>query len=101
MLHKIVSEDQFNRVAISNSKVVVKFGAQWCQPCKVLEKALSPIVDNENVVILSVDVDDMYELASKFKIKSVPTLVFMSECKEVSRKEGFDASTKALVEKFF
>ena len=52
---------------------IEKFGAEWCGPCKVMDKTLQQITDIE---IVKYDVDDYEDLDNKKRIKSVPTLIF-------------------------
>ena len=61
----------------------IKFHATWCGPCKVLSKNL------EDQDLKTIDVDDDVEgLASKFKIRNVPTLIFTKDGEEVDRIVG-------------
>lgn len=87
---------------------VIKFGAEWCQPCK----AYAPILENikqkydsnpeSNIDIKSVDIDTDPELASQYNIRSVPTTVFIKEGNVVLKKVGvinadqFDEIIKSL-----
>ena len=64
---------------------VIKFSAPWCNPCKVLNKALEGFT---GVPIDEVNIDDCGDLAVKYQIRSVPTLVFERDGEEVSRKTG-------------
>lgn len=62
---------------------VIKFGASWCTPCKVVSKQL------EGLDFKSIDIDeDTDGLARKSNIRSVPTLVFMKDGTEVARHSG-------------
>lgn len=64
---------------------IEKFGAEWCGPCKVMDKTLQRITDIE---IVKYDVDDYEDLANEKRIKSVPTLIFYNEDNEVDRLIG-------------
>ena len=62
---------------------VLKFSASWCGPCRVLSQTLK---DVEGVT--QVDIDKDMETARKYGIRSVPTLVFLKDDKEVHRQSG-------------
>ena len=62
---------------------VIKFGASWCGPCRVIAKQL------EGLDFTSIDIDEDQEgLARKSNVRSVPTLIFMKDGIEVSRHSG-------------
>lgn len=62
---------------------LLKFSADWCGPCKVLEKTLGNI-EHENI---DIELDE--ELTSKYGIRSIPTLVLVDdEGKEMRRLIG-------------
>ena len=69
----------FKELINSEVPVLVDFSAEWCGPCQ----ALMPIVDElagtyeGKVKIVKVNVDDSPELAQKFGVLSIPTLVFL------------------------
>ena len=68
---------------------VKKFYAEWCGPCK----ALTPILENikpkfSNVKFENIDVDAQFEIASKYAIRSVPTIIIEKDGKEVERFAG-------------
>ena len=77
---KLVSKMDFeNEVINSNGLVVVDFFASWCVPCK----AIAPILEQlscelgDAAKIVKIDVDEDKEIANLYKIKSMPTLVFL------------------------
>lgn len=68
-------------------KKILKIGAAWCGPCKLLKKELE---DFDLLPIESIDADENEELCLKYNIRSVPVLVFLGENdKELGRHVGF------------
>jgi thioredoxin 1 len=62
---------------------VLKFSATWCGPCKVLASTLKDVVG-----ITNIDIEKDMETARKYNVRSVPTLVFLRDGKEVHRLSG-------------
>lgn len=74
---------------IKKGIVVIDFWAAWCNPCKIL----SPIVEEvseemEGVKFGKVDVDKESELAQRFGIMSIPTLLFFKNKEQIDRVVG-------------
>lgn len=68
---------------------VKKFEASWCGPCRALKPIFENVASKYNDVNFSyVDVDEQFELASKYGIRSVPTVVIEKNGKEVQRFSG-------------
>ena len=68
-------------------KQLYKFSASWCQPCKSLAGNMKH-VDFGDVELIEIDIDYDGDKAAEFKIRGVPTLVFMQDGVEVRRKSG-------------
>jgi thioredoxin 1 len=76
---------------------LLKFSAEWCQPCKMLAKTLEGI--NVPYTISNIDIDDSPSLAADYKVRGVPTMVLVDDNdKEVGRLVG--VKTKAQIEEF-
>lgn len=59
---------------------LVKFGAEWCQPCQKLEPQLATLVEEREFEIYDVDVDEMdAEVLREWGISSVPVMFVMDE----------------------
>ena len=75
---------------IQNSDVLaVKFEADWCQPCKVLNTHFEKMKDEfKNIEYLSVDVDENPILTKKYDIKAVPSVILFNKGQEQKRIIG-------------
>jgi len=70
--------------------VFLDFWAEWCGPCKMLAPTFERLAEKfgEAVTFAKVNVDDLPEVANKFGIRSIPTLVLLQGGNEVERLVG-------------
>ncbi len=85
-----VNKDNFDtEVLQSEKRVLVDFNAEWCGPCKMMKPVLEEIsTSNNEIKIVSINVDDEDELASKYNISSIPCLVLIENGEEINRSIG-------------
>ena len=71
-----LNDDNFNDVT-SSGVVLVDFWAPWCGPCKMLTPILEKVKEDvgDSAVISKVNVDENPQLASKFGVRSIPTIL--------------------------
>lgn len=87
---KHFTEDMDFNKEIEKGRVVVDFFATWCGPCRMLGQVLEEISKEfDEVTILKIDIDEYQELAMKFGIMSVPTMLFYKDGKLVNKRVGF------------
>ena len=68
----------FNKILEENNVVVAKFGAEWCGPCRTMEPIVESVASQlENKAkVMSIDVEEEPDLATKYKIRNVPTILY-------------------------
>ncbi|MBQ3789190.1 MAG: thioredoxin [Bacteroidales bacterium] len=73
-----VTEENFNQMIASGKPVMIDFGATWCGPCKALAPRIEEIEKEYEgrAMIGTADVDECSDLAAKFRIRNVPTVLF-------------------------
>ncbi len=85
------SSDFDNKVLQSDKPVVVDFFATWCGPCMMASPIIDKLADEmgEKVTIGKLDVDENSDIAQKYGVMSIPTMIVFKGGKEVERKVGF------------
>lgn len=71
--------------------VMVDFWAEWCGPCKMAAPVIDELADEYTgkVTVAKVDVDGEPELAGKFGVMSIPTVILFKDGNEIARQVGF------------
>lgn len=68
---------------------ILKFYADWCGPCKQLEKNIGKFKESHpEINVISINVDENDELVEKYSIRNVPVLIKLVDDVEVSRNAG-------------
>jgi len=94
-----VDDQSFTSQVLQNKQpVLLEFGATWCQPCKRLEPILAKLGEQwaGRVTMAKCDVDQSADLAMKFGIMSVPTVIMFKGGKEVDRVSGLQTIDKLI-----
>ena len=92
-----ITKENFENEVLKNEKVVLlDFFASWCGPCRMVGPVIDEIAEeNEEIVVGKVDVDEQTELATRFQVYSIPTLVVMKDGKVLKQSTG--AKSKAQI----
>ena len=91
---KTVTESGFKQEVLDSAlPVIVDFFAPWCGPCRAFAPALDGIARNYSgrLNVVKVNVDESQELASRFRIRGVPTLMIFKAGKAVDTIVGLPA----------
>ena len=86
-----ITDDQFESEVInSGTPVLVDFWAEWCGPCKAVAPTLEELAEDYDgrLKIVKVDIDENREAASRFGIRSIPSLLLFKDGAEVDRILG-------------
>lgn len=89
----VLTTDNFDATINNADKkpVFVDFYADWCGPCKLAAPIIEKLSDEyaDRVIIAQLDTDDHGEVAGKFGVMSIPTVLVFKDGQEVDRKIGF------------
>ena len=85
MIKHLEKEEDFYEI-IKEDPIIVDFYADWCGPCKMLLPVLDEI---DFATILKVNVDNFPDIAKRFGIMSIPTLLFFKNGLEQNREIGY------------
>ena len=102
LIMKIVNTQEFNEL-MNEKAVLVDFFATWCGPCKMLSPVLEGVAEKmkDKVTIVKVDVDRSPDLAAKFGVMSVPTMIMFKNGCQVDAFSGYmpEANLMANIER--
>lgn len=85
---KVLNNKNF-KAATKRGVALVDFWAPWCGPCKIIAPVVNEIADSQNdFVVAKVNVDHNQQLAQKFKVRNIPTMLILKDGKEAGRIVG-------------
>ncbi len=85
MVKSLNSAEDFETI-VKEGNILIDFYADWCGPCKMLSPILETITE---IDVLKVNVDTFNEIAVKFGVMSIPTLILMKNGQIVKKEIGF------------
>ena len=86
--------EKFNELIQSPKPVLVDFYAEWCGPCQIIKPRILDVMERmgDDIQVIQIDVDKEKELAARFRIASVPTLIIFKNGKQQWRQSGIISS---------
>ncbi len=90
-----LDKSNFDATINTNEVVLVDFFADWCGPCKALHPALEELASDfeGKAVISKINVDKNPELATQFKVRSIPALFYFKNGKVVGTQNGVQSKS--------
>lgn len=87
---------------MKNKLQVLDFHAKWCEPCKMLTPIINQLIDefksDETINVEKIDVDEQSDIANKYNVRSVPTILFIKD-EEILFKINGATSKKNILDK--
>lgn len=93
-----ITDSNFDQLLAEGKPMVVDFWATWCGPCRKIGPYIEELAEQygDQAIIGKVDVDDNDQLAIRFGIRNIPTVLFMKNGEIIEKQVG--AAPKAALE---
>ena len=87
---KVINDANIAEVLASGKPVVIDFWATWCGPCRVLGPTVEEVAEEyaDKAIVAKCNVDDCEDISMKYRIRNIPTLVFIKNGEVVDRTVG-------------
>lgn len=87
---KLNSQNFADEILNRNCTALVDFYADWCGPCKMVAPIVEEIAEeNEDIIVGKVNVDESNDLAYRYGVASIPTLIVFENGEETERIVGY------------
>ena len=93
-----INQNNFQEEVMNSSKpVLLDFWAPWCGPCQMLLPVIEELAGEQtDIKVCKVNVDEERELAKKFRVMSIPTLIVIKNGEVVNRSMGYKPKEEVL-----
>lgn len=87
---KQINDENFYKEIDNEGINLIDFWAPWCGPCKMLAPVLEELEPElENINFMKINIDENHEIAAKYGIMSIPTLLIMKNNEVIEELTGF------------
>ena len=93
-----LNKTNFKETINSNEPVLIKFGSNWCGPCKIVGKTLEEIQSTLPYKVYEVDVDENMELCEQYEITNIPVVMLFKSGEMLKKHVGL--MSKEEIEQF-
>lgn len=93
-----VTKDNFTKEVLESDKtVLVDFWASWCGPCRMLAPVIAQIAEeHEEIKVCKINVDEEEELADKYNVMSIPSIMVFKNGEVTNKAVGFKPEEEIL-----
>ncbi|MHC3438649.1 thioredoxin family protein [Natrialbaceae archaeon A-gly3] len=85
---EVEDESELDDVLDNEPNVLVDFYADWCGPCQMMEETIEAVAETADVTVLKVDVDALPQVAARFNVSSIPTVIGIDQGEPAGRLIG-------------
>lgn len=85
-----ITKDNFEEISASQLPVVIDFWAEWCGPCRMMSEVVDDIAETRSdIKVCKVNVDDERDMAIKFGIDAIPTIILIKNGDTAGEAVGY------------
>ena len=88
MIKELEKEENLEE-ELNSDIVIIDFFATWCGPCKMFGPVFEDVSKESNINFVKVDVDKENDIARRYGVMTIPTVILFKNCKEVKRNIGY------------
>lgn len=87
-VYEITSNNFEHEVLKEEKTVLIDFFADWCYPCKMMAPVVEEVAKDESIKVGKININENQELAEKYGVESIPTIIVFKRGKEYKRQIG-------------
>lgn len=99
-----LNNENFDKETKTYLPVLIDFNAEWCGPCRMMEPVLKDVAKEYKGIykVCSLNVDENPDIAARFKVESIPTLIIMKDGQTVEASVGYQPidAVRKLMDKY-